>query len=160
MRLIKISITTFLLLSLFSQISLCPSNSKNHLFRSLATITSGWNTSLSDTQRDEYKTMLDLKTSFTGSLSFLPTSFTPEKEDYWKNLNLIIGVFGIIAAFPFGFVVFYLIVKFVCKKCRGPEKVSQVTRVYRNISWILFGISGVTLMVILSIVLGYSNKAK
>ena len=104
--------------------------------------------------------MLDLKTSFTGSLSFLPTSFTPEKEDYWKNLNLIIGVFGIIAAFPFGFVVFYLIVKFVCKKCRGPEKVSQVTRVYRNISWILFGISGVTLMVILSIVLGYSNKAK
>ena len=160
MRLIKISITTFLLLSLFSQISLCPSNSKNHLFRSLATTTSGWNTSLSDTQRGEYKTMLDLKTSFTGSLSFLPTSFTPEKEDYWKNLNLIIGVFGIIAAFPFGFVVFYLIVRFVCKKCRGPEKVSQVTRVYRNISWILFGISGVTLMVILSIVLGYSNKAK
>ena len=160
MRLIKISITTFLLLSLFSQISLCPSSSKNSFFRSLATTSSGWNTTLSDTQRDEYKTMLDLKTSFTGSLSFLPTSFTPEKEDYWKNLNLIIGVFGIIAAFPFGFVVFYLIVKFVCKKCRGPEKVSQVTRVYRNISWILFGISGVTLMVILSIVLGYSNKAK
>ena len=160
MRLIKISITTFLLLSLFSQISLCPSSSKNSLFRSLATTSSGWSTTLSDTQRDEYKTMLDLKTSFTGSLSFLPTSFTPEKEDYWKNLNLIIGVFGIIAAFPFGFVVFYLIVRFVCKKCRGPEKVSQVTRVYRNISWILFGISGVTLMVILSIVLGYSNKAK
>ena len=160
MRLIKISRTTFLLLSLFSQISLCPSSSKNSLFRSLATTSSGWNTTLSDTQRDEYKTMLDLKTSFTGSLSFLPTSFTPEKEDYWKNLNLIIGVFGIIAAFPFGFVVFYLIVKFVCKKCRGPEKVSQVTRVYRNISWILFGISGVTLMVILSIVLGYSNKAQ
>ena len=160
MRLINISITTFLLLSLFSLISLCPSDSKNHILRSLSTSTSAWNSTLETSQKEEYKTMIDLKTSFTGSLSFLPTSFTPEKEEYWKNLNLIIGVFAIIAAFPFGFVVFYLIVRFVCKKCRGPEKVSQVTRVYRNISWILFGISGVTLIVILSIVLGYSNKAK
>lgn len=160
MRLIKISITTFLLLSLFSLISLCPTNSKTHLFRSLASTTSEWKSNLTDTQRDQYKAMLDLKTSFTGSLSFLPTSFTPEKEEYWKNLNLIIGVFGIIAAFPFGFVVFYLIVRFVCKKCRGPEKVSQVTRVYRNVSWVIFAISAITLMVVLSIVLGYSTKAK
>lgn len=161
MRLTKLSIKITLFCLVISNIFCCATGPNFSSLRNLASSSSNiWESSLTEEQRQEYEAMLELKTSFSGSLSFLPTSFSPEKSNYWTNLNYIIIVFTIIGAFPLGFILFYLVVRFVCKKCRGPEKVSQVTRVYRNVSWVVFGISAVTLITLLSIILGYSSKAK
>ena len=121
---------------------------------------SKWHSKLTQEERDKYYEMIELKQSFAASMSFLPRNFSPEMSSYWTSLDYVVYIFLGIGAFPFAFVLFYFIVRFWCKKCRGPEKASKVTKSYRNITWILFMITSVILICLLLTIVVLSSKGK
>lgn len=86
-----------------------------------------------------YESYLDLKNSFQASLEYLPKTFHPEKDDYQQKVSLILIGFMVLAGFVLFLDIIFLIMRFCCKKCVGPIKSSQVTRGYRNFTWILMG---------------------
>lgn len=86
-----------------------------------------------------YESYLDLKNSFQASLEYLPKTFHPEKDDYQQKVSLILIGFMVLAGFVLILDLIFLIMRFCCKKCVGPIKSSQVTRGYRNFTWILMG---------------------
>ena len=87
---------------------------------------------ITQSERESYEDIIDLKRSFSSTISEIPQSFSPEKDDYWDGLDSLFNVFIIIAIFPTAFIIFYLFVRFVLKKCTGPKKISQVNKMYRN----------------------------
>ena len=93
-------------------------------------------------------------------MSYIPKSFSPEKEDYWKQLNFLLIVFVIIAAFPTIFIIFYFVMRFGFKKCVGPKKIKQVTKMYRNITWFIIINSSIITIVLFSVILNKSIKVK
>ena len=72
---------------------------------------------LSDEEKESYLNIVYLKRSFSSTMSYIPQSFTPEREEYWNKLNFLVTIFIIIAIFPVIFIIFYIIVRFVFKKC-------------------------------------------
>ena len=113
---------------------------------------------LSEEERKPYQEIVYLKRSFSSTMSYIPQSFTPEKEEYWDGLNHLMLIFIIIAIFPTIFIIFYIIVRFVCKKCTGPQKISQVNKLYRNLTWAIMIISTLVTAVLFAIVLIKSIK--
>ena len=114
--------------------------------------------SLNEEERVHYEEMINLKRSFTSSTSFLPQSFSPENEEYWSQLKTLLIVFIVIAVFPTLFIIFYLIMRFIFKKCAGPKKISDVSKTYRNITWGLMIISTAITLILFSIILYKSIK--
>ena len=109
---------------------------------------SSYETTLTEEERKAYEDIIFLKRSFSSTLSVVPQSFSPEKESYWKGLDNLMLIFIIIAIFPIVFILFYLIMRFACKKCVGPNKIKYVTKGYRNLTWavmIIFSIATLTL---------------
>ena len=121
---------------------------------------SSYENTLTQEERESYEEIIQLKRSFSSGLSYIPQSFSPEKETYWEELNYFLIVFIIIAIFPIAFILFYLFMRFVLKKCTGPRKIKQVTKNYRNITWIIMVISSVTTLVLFSIVIANSNNVR
>ena len=113
---------------------------------------SSYETTLTEEERKAYEDIIFLKRSFSSTLSVVPQSFSPEKESYWKGLDNLMLIFIIIAIFPIVFILFYLIMRFACKKCVGPNKIKYVTKGYRNLTWavmIIFSIATLTLFSII-----------
>ena len=96
-----------------------------------------WTSKVSYEERQQYESMLLLKKSFQGSLNFLPISFHPESSEYVAKVGIILEGFIAISLFVLTLIILYLIMRFGCKKFIGPIKSSQVTRSYRNLTWIL-----------------------
>ena len=115
---------------------------------------------LTKEERTPYEEKIVLKRSFSSTMSYIPQSFSPEKEKYWKDLNSLLIVFTIIAIFPTVFIIFYFIMRFGFKKCAGPKKIKQVTKIYRNSTWIVMIVSSIAILVLFSIVLDKSTKVK
>ena len=115
---------------------------------------------LTKEERTPYEEKIVLKRSFSSTMSYIPQSFSPEKEKYWKDLNSLLIVFTIIAIFPTVFIIFYFIMRFGFKKCAGPKKIKQVTKIYRNSTWIVMIVSSLAILVLFSIVLDKSTKVK
>lgn len=110
--------------------------------------------------RLKYEELLETKTSFQNSISFLPKAFQPESQQYWDKNNKLIVVFALIALIPLLFIFVYFIVRFVFKKCQEPEKISDITKWYRYNTWIIFVIAtGATLGLMIAIT-AYSEKSK
>ena len=130
------------------------------LLISLAESDKGYNyeSKLSEEERKPYQEIVYLKRSFSSTMSYIPQSFTPEKEEYWDGLNHLMLIFIIIAIFPTIFIIFYIIVRFICKKCTGPQKISQVNKLYRNLTWAIMIISTLVTAVLFAIVLIKSIK--
>lgn len=171
MRLITFSILICLLLNSITSLNTCPSEKELlfefqqsprqlNLLLSSSVSNSKWNSNLTIEERDAYYEMIKLKQSFAASMSFLPRNFSPEMESYWSSLDYVVYIFLGIGAFPFAFVIFYFIVRFWCKKCRGPEKASKVTKSYRNITWILFMITSAVLICLLLSIVILSSRGK
>ena len=59
------------------------------LLISLAESVEGYNyeSKLSEEERKPYQEIVYLKRSFSSTMSYIPQSFTPEKEEYWEGLN-------------------------------------------------------------------------
>lgn len=81
--------------------------------------------------------MLVLKNSFKKSFKTLPQSFRVEDSKYITSIGQVTFAFS-----AFGFIILFLILiyialRFCCKKCVGPIKINQITRTYRNITWVL-----------------------
>jgi uncharacterized membrane protein len=95
-----------------------------------------WKSNITLIERQKYVRMLNLKKSFTVTLTFLPPSFNPGKSTYYKQVTKIVVGFLIVSSIISLLIIFYLISRFWCKKCIGPKK-SQVKRGYRNSTWIL-----------------------
>jgi len=100
---------------------------------------SSYENTLTQEERESYEEIIVLKRSFSSTMSYIPQSFSPEKEDYWKQLNFLLIVFAIIAAFPTIFIIFYFVMRFGFKKCAGPKKnktsdknVPKYNMVYNN----------------------------
>ena len=108
---------------------------------------------LSPEERASYENIIQLKRSFTTTMSYIPQSFQPEKEEYWDKINFLLIIFVIIAIFPTIFIIFYLLVRFVCRKCTGPKKVSQVNKIYRNLTWLIMILSTLVSAILFAIVL-------
>jgi len=119
---------------------------------------SSYENTLTQEERESYEEIIQLKRSFSSTMSYIPQSFSPEKEKYWEELDYLLIVFVIIAIFPIVFIVFYLFMRFVLKKCTGPRKIKQVTKNYRNITWVITIVFSLATIVLLSIVLGKSRK--
>ena len=113
---------------------------------------------LTDAERQSYLEIVYLKRSFSSTMTYIPQSFTPEREEYWNKLNFLVTIFIIIAIFPVIFIIFYIIVRFVFKKCTGPRKVSQVNKIYRNITWAIMLVSTLVVVILFFIVLVKSVK--
>ena len=130
------------------------------LLISLAESVEGYNyeSKLSEEERKPYQEIVYLKRSFSSTMSYIPQSFTPEKEEYWEGLNYLLLIFIIIAIFPIIFIIFYIIVRFIFKKCTGPAKISQVNKLYRNLTWAIMIISTLVTAILFAIVLVKSIK--
>ena len=130
------------------------------LLISLAESVEGYNyeSKLSEEERKPYQEIVYLKRSFSSTMSYIPQSFTPEKEEYWEGLNYLLLIFIIIAIFPIIFIIFYIIVRFIFKKCTGPQKISQVNKLYRNMTWAIMIISTLVTVILFAIVLIKSIK--
>ena len=103
----------------FSQKSDCP-NSKISSLGILISLSeqeeSSYESTLTEEERESYESIISLKHSFSSTLSTIPQSFSPEKETYWKSLDNLMLIFVIISIFPMIFILFYLIMRFACKK--------------------------------------------
>ena len=121
---------------------------------------SSYENTLTPEERASYEDIIQLKRSFSSTMSYIPQSFSPEKEKYWEELEYLLIVFVIIAIFPTIFIIFYLFMRFVLKKCTGPRKVKQVNKVYRNITWIIMTVFSLLTMILFSVVLNKSVKVK
>ncbi len=119
---------------------------------------SKYESTLTQEEREPYEEILSLKRSFATTMSYIPQSFAPEKEDYWGALTYLVVIFVIIAIFPTIFVIFYLFMRFVLRKCVGPRKVSEVNKMYRNITWFIMIISTLVTVILFCIVLVKSIK--
>ena len=115
-----------------------------------------YESTLSPSEREKYEDIVVLKRSFSSTMSYIPQSFSPEDDDYWDGLNYLLIVFVIIAIFPIIFIIFYIFMRFVLKKCTGPKKISQVNKMYRNITWFIMIISTIVTGVLFAVVLGKS----
>ena len=121
---------------------------------------STYENTLSPEERKAYEDIIDLKRSFSSTMSYIPQSFAPEKEKYWEKLEYLLVIFIIIAAFPAAFIIFYLFVRFVLHKCTGPKKIKQVTKMYRNMTWFIMIVASLITIILFSIVLGRSIQVK
>ena len=121
---------------------------------------STYENTLSPEERKAYEDIVDLKRSFSSTMSYIPQSFAPEKEEYWEKLEYLLVIFIIIAAFPAAFIIFYLFVRFVLHKCTGPKKIKQVTKMYRNMTWFIMIVASLITLILFSIVLGRSIQVK
>ena len=121
---------------------------------------SSYENTLTKEERTPYEEKVALKRSFSSTMSYIPQSFSPEKETYWKDLNSLLIVFTIIAIFPTVFIIFYLVMRFYFKKCAGPKKLKQVTKFYRNSTWIVTIVSSIAILILFSIVLDKSTKVR
>jgi hypothetical protein len=130
------------------------------LLISLAETDEGYNyeSKLSEEERKPYQEIVFLKRSFSSTMSYIPQNFTPEKEEYWDGLNHLLFIFIIIAIFPTIFILFYIIVRFICKKCTGPQKISQVNKLYRNLTWAIMIICTIVTALLFAVVLIKSVK--
>lgn len=121
---------------------------------------STYENTLSPEERKAYEDIIDLKRSFSSTMSYIPQSFAPEKEEYWEKLEYLLVIFIIIAAFPAAFIIFYLFMRFVLHKCTGPKKIKQVTKMYRNMTWFIMIVASLITIILFSIVLGRSIQVK
>ena len=121
---------------------------------------SSYENTLSEEDRTSYEEMIQLKRSFSSTMDYIPQSFSPETETYWKQLNHLLIIFVIIAIFPLIFILFYLFMRFVLKKCAGPKKIKQVTKTYRNFTWIIMIVFSILTLILFSIVLARSEKVR
>jgi hypothetical protein len=121
---------------------------------------STYENTLSPEERKAYEDIIDLKRSFSSTMSYIPQSFAPEKEEYWEKLEYLLVIFIIIAAFPAAFIIFYLFVRFVLHKCTGPKKIKQVTKMYRNMTWFIMIVASLITIILFSIVLGRSIQVE
>ena len=121
---------------------------------------SSYENTLTKEERTPYEEKVVLKRSFASTMSYIPQSFSPEKEKYWKDLNYLLVVFTIIAIFPTVFIIFYFVMRFHFKKCAGPKKIKQVTKFYRNSTWVVMIVSSIAILVLFSIVLDKSIKVR
>ena len=117
-----------------------------------------YKSNITNEERINYEKMIDLKQSFTASLDSVSFTFTPEKQSYWNGLNHIIYVFFIISLFPIAIIIIYLLLRFLFKKCSGPTKESDITRFYRNSTWVLMILTTITLFILFTIILSDSIK--
>lgn len=115
---------------------------------------------LSFKQRKEYEQLMSLTKSFALSLKFLPQIFEPEKESYFEALNWLIKIFVFISLFPLALLLFYILMRFVFKKCRGPEKAKEITPLYKLTTWILLAVGVIGMLVLSIFILDASKKAK
>ena len=113
---------------------------------------------LTPDERAGYEEMVTLKRSFSTTMSYVPQSFSPEKESYWHDLNVLVLIFILIAIVPFVCMIIYLILRFGCNKCVGPQKLSKVNKVYRNLTWALMILSSVAVTVLFLIIIIKSIK--
>jgi len=113
---------------------------------------------LDDKGRKKVEEYVNLKRSFASTMSYIPSSFTPEKNEYWRGLNTLMIIFIVLSFFPGFFIIFYLVMRFVLKKCTGPKKISQVNKLYRNFTWVLIIFSSVLSTILISVSLIYSEK--
>lgn len=120
---------------------------------------SSYENTLTQEERESYEEIIELKRSFS-SMKYIPQSFSPEKEKYWKELNSFLILFIIIAMVPTAFIIAYLFLRFVLKKCEGPKKIKQVSKNYRNITWVIMVISSGTTLVLFSIIIAKSNNVR
>ena len=147
----------------FSQKSDCP-NSKISSLGILISLSeqeeSSYESTLTEEERESYESIISLKHSFSSTLSTIPQSFSPEKETYWKSLDNLMLIFVIISIFPMIFILFYLIMRFACKKCTGPRKIKHVNKIYRNVTWATMIIFSIATLVLFSIIISKSNKVQ
>ena len=162
----KIILFIFLIniISINSKNLLCPNNPLINVgFISTKPLTftnsnnNKYKSDLSQEDREKYESMIDLKKSFSASMD-LVQSFCPEKDNYWSSLNHVTLVFFLVSLIPIIFIIIYLLLRFVAKKFTGPRKASDITRLYRNSTWVLMVISSITLFILFTIILAYSVK--
>ena len=113
---------------------------------------------LTPEERTSYEEMVSMKRSFSTTMSYVPQSFSPEKESYWSDLNVLVAIFFYIATLPFICIIIYLIMRFVCNKCVGPQKLAKVNKLYRNITWVLMIFSSVAVTILCTIIIVKSVK--
>ena len=151
--------------SIYCKNLLCPNN---HLINvglktpkgiSLITINEKkYQSNLTQEEREKYEEEIDLKRSFSATIDKVYDSFCPEKDDYWDGLNYITFMFFIISLFPIGLILIYLFLRFLCKKCSGPRKATDITRFKRNCTWIVLILSTIVVFILFTIILVYSVK--
>ena len=151
--------------SIYCKNLLCPNN---HLINvglktpkgiSLITINEKkYQSKLTQEEREKYEEEIDLKRSFSATIDKVYDSFCPEKDDYWDGLNYITLIFFFISLIPIVIILIYFILRFLCNKCSGPRKITDITRFKRNCTWIVLILSTIVVFILFTIILVYSVK--
>lgn len=109
-------------------------------------------------EKEPYERMVGLKRSFSTTMSYVPQSFSPERQSYWDDLDFLFRIFIFIAIVPAFCVIFYIVMRFIFKKCVGPQKVAKVNKNYRNLTWALMILSSAAVTILFIIILSKSTK--
>ena len=112
--------------------------------------------SLTESERAPYEEKVQLKRGFAQTMSYVPQSFSPERESYWSDLRFLVIIFVLIAIIPTACIIVYIVLRFFCHKCTGPEKISKVNKNYRNFTWAMMILSSIAVTVLFAIILGKS----
>jgi hypothetical protein len=102
--------------------------------------------------------MIAQNLAFGASLNLPINSFQPQNKEYQENVSGIALIFLILSGVILGLVIMFMILRLGLKKCVGPIKASQVTKAYRNITWILLVGALASLIAVYSVLLTYSFK--
>ena len=88
-------------------------------------------------ERRPYEEMMSTKRYLSGLNDRIPKRFLPEQQSYWDDLDYIVYFFGIFAAIATLFIVFYCVVRFIFRKCQGPEKIAKVKNTGHTIEQVI-----------------------
>lgn len=161
----KIILIAFLLNTIYNKNLRCPNDILINIglksTKGLTSITTNENkyqSRLTEEEREDYEDKIDLKRSFTSSMSKVYDSFSPEKDGYWEGLDHITLIFFLISLIPITLIIIYIVLRFLFNKCSGPRKPESISRLYRNSTWVLLIVSSIIIFVLFTIILVYSVK--
>lgn len=121
-----------------------------------------YKSNLTDSQRDNYYYWIGLRNSFyyaddSNQLEKLVKYFTPEEENYYKDLYNFSAPGFILAAIVFLVFIIYIVKRFLLKGCKGPKKYEKSYH-YNTYFLIIFGcLTGLAFHIC---TIYYSSKSK
>ena len=121
-----------------------------------------YKSSLNDSDRDNYYYWIGLRNSFyysenSNQLEKLVKYFTPEEENYYKNIFTFSVPGLILAGVDLIVLVIYLVKRFLLKGCQGPK---NVLNSYHHTTYFLIGFGCVIGIVFHSLTIYYASKSK
>jgi hypothetical protein len=122
-----------------------------------------YSSNLTNEQRQEYQYWIGIRNSFYYSkdenkYAKVIKYFTPEDSNYYPNIYRFSYLFYIIATLIGALILYYLVMRFLFRRCQGPKKV--VENSYEYFVWGLIALGSAIALVFLYMGIYHLGKQK